>query len=85
MLTFSEKLKRLRERAELTQAALALRAGLSLGIVRDYEQGRKEPAFRSAFRLADALGVSVEAFRECFEIEEKPPAAPKRKTQRKGR
>jgi transcriptional regulator with XRE-family HTH domain len=84
MLTFAEKLKRLREQAGLTQAALALQAGLSIGIVRDYEQGRKEPALRSAFKLAEALGVSCESFKECFDAdtEDKPSAKPKRKAPR---
>jgi putative transcriptional regulator len=63
MPTFAERLKELREKAGLTQAALAQATGLSLGVVRDYEQGRKEPALRSAFKLAEALGVSVEEFR----------------------
>jgi transcriptional regulator with XRE-family HTH domain len=62
MATFAETLKQLREKAGLTQAALAHRTGLSLGVVRDYEQGRKEPAMRSAFKLAEALGVTCEAF-----------------------
>jgi transcriptional regulator with XRE-family HTH domain len=74
MLTFAEILKQLRERAGLTQAALALKAGLSLGIVRDYEQGRKEPALRSAFKLADALGVSCEAFKDCIDAAPEAPA-----------
>jgi transcriptional regulator with XRE-family HTH domain len=63
MPTFAEKLKELRERAGLTQAALAQSSGLSLGVIRDYEQGKKEPALRSAFKLAEALGVLVDEFR----------------------
>jgi transcriptional regulator with XRE-family HTH domain len=63
-MTFAEKLKHLREQAGLTQAALSSKSGLSLGVIRDYEQGKKEPALRSAFKLADALGVSVEAFKD---------------------
>jgi transcriptional regulator with XRE-family HTH domain len=74
MPTFAERLKEFREKAGLTQAALAQATGLSLGVVRDYEQGRKEPALRSAFKLAGALGVSVEEFRP-----EERAAAPKGK------
>jgi len=67
MATFAERLKQLREKAGLTQAGLAQRSGLSLGIVRDYEQERKEPALRSAFKLADALGVDCSVFKDCFD------------------
>jgi transcriptional regulator with XRE-family HTH domain len=77
MLTFAAKLKQLREQAGLTQAALAQQAELSLGIVRDYEQGRKEPALRSAFKLAEALGVSCEAFKDCIGAEKPEPPAKK--------
>lgn len=80
MPSFAEKLKRLRDRADLTQEGLAVRAGLSIGIVRDYEQGKKEPSLRSAFKLADALGIALDTFRDCFGDD-----APNRKTQRKGR
>lgn len=73
-MTFAEQLQNLRQKAGITQAALATATGLSLGIIRDYEQGRKEPAMRSAFRLAEALGVSCEAFKGCFP-ESEPEAA----------
>jgi putative transcriptional regulator len=82
MPTFAEKLKQLRESAGLTQAGLAQKTGLSLGVVRDYEQGRKEPAMRSAFKLAEALGVSCEAFKDCIAEEAPAPKKPTRK--RKG-
>jgi hypothetical protein len=31
------------------------------GIIRDYEQGNREPVLRCALKLAGVLGVSVEA------------------------
>jgi transcriptional regulator with XRE-family HTH domain len=68
-MSFARRLKQLREAAGLTQAALALKSGLSLGVVRDYEQGRKGPALRSAFKLAEALGVPVEAFKDGAEAD----------------
>ena len=76
MAAFGEVLKVLRARADMTQAELSRDAGLSLGIVRDYEQGRKEPSLRSACHLADALGVSVEAFRDCIDAVASAPAGP---------
>ncbi len=59
-MAFAEHLKSLREKARMTQATVSAATGLSLGVVRDYEQGRKEPSFRSAVKLAAALGVSLE-------------------------
>jgi transcriptional regulator with XRE-family HTH domain len=72
MPTFAELLKQLREKAGMTQAALSSASGLSLGVIRDYEQGKKEPALRSAFKLAEALGVSVEQFKA-----DDPPSTPR--------
>jgi transcriptional regulator with XRE-family HTH domain len=74
-MTFAEKLKELRQAAGLTQAALAARSGRGLGAIRDYEQGNREPLLSTAFKLAHALGVSVEAFAAC---EEGPAPEPKR-------
>lgn len=60
-MPFAETLQQLRGAAGVTQAALAQASGLSLGVIRDYEQGNREPTLRSAMKLARALGVSVEA------------------------
>jgi transcriptional regulator with XRE-family HTH domain len=79
MTAFGVVLKGLRIRAGMTQAQLSQKAGLSLGIVRDYEQCRKEPSLRSACQLADALGVGVEAFRPCVEADVSTPT-PRGKT-----
>ena len=66
MVTFAEKLRELRERAGLTQSQLAQSSGVPLGSIRNYEQGQREPYWSVAFRLAAALGVSVEAFSVCI-------------------
>jgi DNA-binding XRE family transcriptional regulator len=65
---FRHKLRELRERAALTQPELARKADLSKDTVAQLEQGRYEPTWPTVLALADALGVSTEAFRE-------PPAA----------
>jgi transcriptional regulator with XRE-family HTH domain len=62
--TFGERLKSLREQAELSQAELATRAGLSLGIISHLELGRYSPKWETVCALADALKVSVQDFRE---------------------
>jgi transcriptional regulator with XRE-family HTH domain len=67
MPTFAEKLRELRERAGLTQSQLAQASGVPLGSIRNYEQGQREPYWSVAFRLAAALGVSVEAFAVCID------------------
>ncbi len=64
-MTFADKLKELRAASGLTQTELALRSGRGLGAIRDYEQGKREPLLSTAFKLAKALGVSVEAFAGC--------------------
>ena len=69
-MTFGEKLKQLREQAGLTQAALAKASGRGLGAIRDYEQGNRSPSLIAAFKIAAALGVSVEFFAECVEEDE---------------
>jgi putative transcriptional regulator len=69
MPTFGEKLRQLRAEAGLTQDELSDKAGVSLGAIRNYEQGIREPYWDTAFRMAQALGVSCEAFADCL----KPP------------
>jgi transcriptional regulator with XRE-family HTH domain len=64
-MLFGEQLRTLRERAGLSQSALAQASGIPLWTLRGYEQGRREPLWVVLFKLADALGVPVEAFRAC--------------------
>jgi transcriptional regulator with XRE-family HTH domain len=66
-MTFGERLRELREAAGMTQEFLARRGGVNIWTIRGYEQGRRDPNWKMAFVLADALGVSVEAFRDCQE------------------
>ncbi len=58
-------LRSLRERAGLTQGALAAGAGISRQTLNAIEAGRTDPAVSIALRLAGALGCRVE---ELFEI-----------------
>ena len=69
-MTFGEKLKELREAAELTQTALADTSGVPIGTIRDYEQAKRTPLLSTAFKLSRALGVSVESFASCIDGEE---------------
>jgi transcriptional regulator with XRE-family HTH domain len=60
--TFAQALRRLREKAGLTQQALADAAGLHRVQVARFEAGRFAPRWDAVQRLADALGVGVNEF-----------------------
>src|SRR4051794_941075 len=70
-MTFGERLKELREKAELTQAELAERSGVPIGTIRDYEQVKRDPLLPTAVKLARAVGVSIADFEECAAKDER--------------
>jgi transcriptional regulator with XRE-family HTH domain len=76
-MIFAERLRQLREERGLTQAGLAEASGLPLGSIRNYEQGQREPYWGVVFKLADALGVSCDKFRNCVPGGVEEEAAPK--------
>lgn len=58
-----QKVRRLRERAGLTQAELAQALGLSessKGFISELERGKKLPKLELVIRLADRFGVSTD-------------------------
>jgi transcriptional regulator with XRE-family HTH domain len=61
---FASRLRRLRQEAGLTIQALADRAGMHRESVAQLERGRRKPTWASVLALADALDVSLEAFRD---------------------
>jgi len=65
MMTFAEKLQQLRDQARLSQAALALKTGLSLRSIQNWEQGYRCPRAQALLALARALGVPVETLITC--------------------
>jgi transcriptional regulator with XRE-family HTH domain len=69
------RLKRLRERAGLTQQELADAAGVPLGTLRNVEYDRREPLLGLAGKLARALGVSLDTLAGMDE----PAPGPKRR------
>jgi transcriptional regulator with XRE-family HTH domain len=71
-MDFGAVLKQFREKAGLTQVELANKAGLSLRTVQGWEQGRRSPVSPDFFKLADALGVSVNSFRVRLEGQSHP-------------
>jgi transcriptional regulator with XRE-family HTH domain len=85
-MAFGEHLRKLRERAGLSRAELARRAGLPASTLRGWEGNRGFPALPAALRLAEAMGVPVERFAEGVEDpaeEELPP--PKKPCRRRKR
>lgn len=59
----SARLRAFRAGAGLSQPQLAERAGLTVGAVRQIEQGRRKRLYgETLLALADALGVKVEDF-----------------------
>jgi transcriptional regulator with XRE-family HTH domain len=69
---FGVILKRLREEAGLSQAALAEKAGMNLFGVAKIEQGLREPGWATVLKLTVALGVECTAF--CEGAKSKPAA-----------
>jgi transcriptional regulator with XRE-family HTH domain len=67
-MTFAERLKELRTKRGLSQSGLASASGRSLGVIRDYEQGKRKPTLESAVKLAKALGTTCEAFADCEDV-----------------
>lgn len=60
-MTFGEKLRRARREKGLTQAELALQAGLGLRTIISYEKGETYPQKRATYQtLADILGVQAD-------------------------
>lgn len=60
-MNFGEKLKSLRTEQNMTQETLANLLGIKKQSISRYENSEREPNIKTAKRLADALGVSLEA------------------------
>jgi len=76
---FADRLRELRTEAGLTQAELAVRAGLHPQAVVKLEAGEHQPTWATVTALADALGLSCQAFRvPPSRPVERPKGRPKR-------
>jgi DNA-binding XRE family transcriptional regulator len=63
---FARRLRNLREKAGLTQAALAEKAGLSVQAISALENETRAPSWETVRRLALALGIEEEAFKDAL-------------------
>lgn len=79
--SFGERLKQLREKAGLTQYALAKASGVTAQAIANIERG-SEPTWPTVIKLARALGVNVSEFDQG---DEEPPAATPARKLRKPR
>jgi transcriptional regulator with XRE-family HTH domain len=68
-MTFSSQLRALRLKAKLTQEQLARKADVTGATVAKLEtDDEQDPKWTTVCKLADALGISVQEFREPQEV-----------------
>lgn len=60
MVDFSQRLKLLRRKKHLTQAAVAHRIGVTASMVSSYETDIRLPSYEVMIRIADLFGVTVD-------------------------
>jgi transcriptional regulator with XRE-family HTH domain len=58
-MRFPELLRKLRDKAGLSQSGLAKRAGLSVRSIQNWEQGHRSPSTQGIIALSEGLKVSV--------------------------
>lgn len=68
------KLKEYRTKQKLSQQAVADKIGIGIRIYQYYEADQKEPAVRTAIRIARALGTTVEELFVLEDEEQQPKA-----------
>jgi transcriptional regulator with XRE-family HTH domain len=66
-MSFGRHMRALREKAGLSRAELARRAGVPVSTLRNWEGDRGFPNVAAGLRLAEALGVRIERLAEGVE------------------
>jgi transcriptional regulator with XRE-family HTH domain len=74
--TMGQRLRRIREAHDLSQARLAVLAGIPIGTLRNWEQDRRSPRLDTAAAVARALSVSID------ELCESPKVKPRGKAEK---
>jgi transcriptional regulator with XRE-family HTH domain len=78
-----DALRRLRQAAGLSQPGLARAAGVPVGTLRNWEQNLRVPRLDTAFKVAKALGCSMEELADV--VIARKPRGDKPATKRKGK
>jgi transcriptional regulator with XRE-family HTH domain len=76
---FGNRLRELRNNADLTQTQLAERAGIARSFVAKMEAGQHIPSWDTVQAIAKALGVNCMAFQDDGQVEPKKPKPKKKK------
>ena len=71
IMTFADKLKKLRAAKGWSQQDLADRSGVPVWTLRGLEQGRRKPSWPVLVSIARALGVGSGKFDDCDEVKPK--------------
>lgn len=58
--TFSDNLKKTREKKRYTQQEIAKKAGMTVQAYNRYEKGKTEPGILTAKKIANACGTTLE-------------------------
>lgn len=72
-MTIGERIKNLRVSAGMTQEELAQKIGLKKQNISRYENSHCEPNIRTAKKIADALGVTIEEMAVGVSVAPAPP------------
>lgn len=66
-MTLGKRIKAERQKAGMSQKDLAERAGTSAAMIGHYETGYRRPKYDTLSKIATALGISYEEFRNWFD------------------
>jgi transcriptional regulator with XRE-family HTH domain len=61
---FGDRLRAVREQAGVSLSELGRRTDIAYQTIMKYERGENEPTWPTVLKIAEALGVSTEEFRE---------------------
>lgn len=59
--------RQLREKANMTQSALAKKLGVTSVAINNYERGKRVPNIFTISKLAEILNVQIEEIVKCFD------------------
>lgn len=78
-VTFTEKLRILRDASGLSEREIAEKAGIPYGTLHAYMIGKREPLLSNLGRLCKAFGVTLDHFADVDEITGATRPAPRKR------